>query len=154
MPVPTGVVDALSTPPFVSLNQVLDTSGPYTAGDHTLTQFTTSGAFLLPAGTYGVSGTYGVIVQPTTIPPQWGFDIGWNDVSFPIASGDEYEPRLAQLCVIHTLPISGARIITQREDIHLVQQLILWPLLIGSAAAIGLHVEPGIVVDLFYMCVL
>lgn len=154
MPTTVDIIDALSAPPLASLQQVLDTGGPYGPGDHTLTQFTTTGGFLLPAGTYGVSGTYGVIVTVNgLIPPHAGFSIGWNDVLF-LASGDVYEDRIAQVCLLHTLPITGASVITEMVDINLVTQLVTWPLLIGTPATIGLHVEPNWHVDLFYMCVL
>jgi hypothetical protein len=154
MPAPVGIIDALTSPPFASLNQVLDTNGPYTAGDYTLTNFTTGGAFLLPAGTYDLGGTFGVLVEVTAIPVKTGLTIGWNDGSEPIISGDEYEQRMVQICLIRTLPISGAHVITEVHDQYLVSQLYLWPVLLGSATRLGLHVNPGFECDLFFMCVL
>lgn len=154
MPVTTDIIDAITSPPFASLQQVKDTGGPYGPGDHTLTTFHTDGAFLLPAGTYSVSATYGLIVQASgLLPPQAGFIIGWNDVTI-FASGDFYEDRLAQVVLLHTLPITGAKIIYQVEDIHLLQQTIYTPLLVGTALTVGLHVSPNWSVDLFYLCVL
>jgi len=154
MPVSTGIIDELSTPPFASLQQVLDTGGPYAAGDHTLVHFTTGGAFLLPAGTYDIGGTYGVIVQVASIPARAGLTIGWNDGAEPIISGDEYEDRMVQLCLVRTLPLTGAHVITEVHNQYLVSQLYLWPVLLGSATRIGLHVNPGFSCDLFYLCVL
>lgn len=154
MPTTTGIIDTVTTPPFASLQQVLDTNGPYAAGDHTLTQFHTGGAFLLPAGNYDVSGTYGVIVQVSTFPARAGRLLGWNDAAFPTISGDTYQDRIAQVCLLHSLPISGATIITETFDVNLPQQLFLWPVYLGSGTKVGLHVFPGFAVELFYMCVL
>lgn len=154
MPSTSGIIDTVTTPPLAALQQVLDTSGPYGAGDHTLTNFTTGGAFLLPAGTYGVGGTYGCIVQASTFPAQAGRFLGWNDAAFPTISGDSYNDRIAQLCLLHQLPISGAYVISEAFDIHLPSQLLLWPVYIGAGTKIGLHVFPNFAVELFYMCVL
>lgn len=154
MPAIVDIIDAVTSPPIAALNPVLDTGGPYGPGDHTLTTFSTNGAFLLPAGTYSISGTYGVIVNVNgVIPPQAGFDIGWNDVSI-LASGDVYEDRIAQVAMMHTLPISGAKLIFELADIKTISQLVYSPLLVGSALTLGLHVEPNWHVDLFYLCVL
>jgi len=154
MPTTVDIIDAISAPPLAALQQVLDTAGPYGPGDHTLTQFTTNGAFLLPAGTYSISGTYGVLVTVNgSIPAHAGFTIGWNDVTiFP--SGDIYEDRIAQVVLMHTLPITGAKIITQLEDINLISQSVFYPLLVGTPATLGLHVSPNWHVDLYYLCVL
>jgi hypothetical protein len=149
-----GIIDSLSAPPFASLQPVLDLNGPYGPGDYTLPSFRTDGAFLLPAGTYDVGGVYGLMVEVTSIPPAAGLNFGWNDASFPIASGDYYLDRMVQVCLLHALPITGATIITERHEVHLVQELFLWSTLIGSAAQIGLHVNPGFSCDLFFMCVL
>jgi hypothetical protein len=154
MPTITDVIDAVATPPLASLQQVLDTGGPYGPGSHYLQNFTTNGAFLLPAGTYGISGTYGVLTSINgAIPPQLGFSFGFNDATL-VSSGDEYHQRFVQVCLLHQLPITGAFIITETHDVNLVQQLFLWPSLIGSAARLGLYVAPGIHIDLFYLCVL
>src|SRR6266576_4144801 len=149
MPTPVSIIDALSSPPFASLQQVLDTSGPYHAGDHTLTQFTTGGAFILPAGIYGISGTYGVIVVVNgAIPHAAGFTIGWNDAAI-LASGDVYHDRIAQVVLLHTLPITGAKIIYSVSDIVMIDQVVYTPLLVGTPLTLGLHVQPNWSVDLF-----
>ncbi len=154
MPSTVSIIDAITSPPFVTLQQVLDTNGPYGPGDHTLTDFVTNGAFLLPAGTYTISDTYGVIVQVNgVIPPDAGFKIGWNDVSI-LASGDTYEDPIAQVVLLHTLPITGAKVIYAIETIRLISQTIYTPLLVGTALTLGLHVEPNWHVDLYYLCVL
>lgn len=149
-----GVIDTVTTPPFAALQQVLDTLGPYSGGDHTISQFHTNGAFLLPAGNYDVSGTYGVIVQASTFPARAGRTLGWNDAAFPTISGDTYQDRIAQVCLLHNLPITGATVITETFDATLPQQLFMWPVYIGSGTKIGLHVFPGFAVELFFMCVL
>lgn len=154
MPQSTSVIDTIATPPLAALQQVLDTNGPFAAGDHTLTQFHTSGAFLLPAGNYDLGGTYGVIVQASTFPLKAGRQLGWNDAAYPTISGDVYHDRIAQVCLLHQLPITGAWIISQTYDIYLPSQLCLWPVYIGSGGRVGLHVFPNFAVECFWMCVL
>lgn len=154
MPTTTDIIDTVATPPLAALQQVLDTNGPYAAGDYTLSQFHTNGAFLLPAGNYDVGGTYGVIVQASTFPLAAGRILGWNDVTFPTISGDTYIDRIAQVCLLHQLPITGAYVISETFDVHLASQFFLWPAYIGAGTKIGLHVFPNYAVELFYMCVL
>jgi len=154
MPVTTSVVEALTAPPFASLILVLDQSGPYSTGDYTLDTFNTSGAFLLPAGTYGIGGTYGAIVAARGLfPPGAGVSFGWQDEqTFPF--GDVYARRIAQLVLQHFLPIAGKWVTTQLQDIKTLEETVFWPVLVLSGARVGLHVEPGWSVDLYYFCVL
>jgi hypothetical protein len=154
MPTTTSIIETVTTPPLASLQQVLDTAGPYAGGDHTLSDFTTNGAFLLPAGTYGVGGTYGLIVQASTFPAAAGRTLGWNDATFPTISGDNYHDRIAQVCLLHQLPITAAYVISETFDVFLPSQMMLWPVYIGAGTKIGLHVFPNWAVELFYMCVL
>lgn len=154
MPQVTDIIDTVASPPFATLQQVLDTNGPFTGGDHTITQFHTNGAFLLPAGNHDVSGTYGLIVEASTFPASAGRVLGWNDASFPTISGDEYLDRIAQVCILHDLPITGATIITATYDVRLPVQAILWSPLIGAGTKVGLHVFPNFAVELFWLCVL
>lgn len=155
MPTSVSIIDTVTTPPLAALQQVLDTNGPYAAGDHTLSQFHTNGAFLLPAGNYDIGGTYGVLVTASTIPARAGRTLGWNDpVNFPNITGDQYEDRYAQLNLLHQLPITGAWIISQTYDASYLYQLFLWPVYLGSGGKLGLHVTPGWEVDLYFMCVL
>lgn len=154
MPTSTSIIDTVSTPPLASLQQVLDTNGPYAGGDHTLTQFHTTGGFLLPAGDYDWGGTYGVIVEASVFPASAGRLLGWNDATYPTISGDSYLDRIAQVCLLHQLPITGAWVISATYDVFLPTQLCLWPVYIGSGGRIGLHVFPGFTVELFPMCVL
>lgn len=156
MPAITDVIQALTTPPLISLQQVLDTNGPFAAGDHTIDTFHTDGAFLLPAGSYGVSGTYGVIVRATTIPINASRLIGFNGI---VAGQDESEDtfldRLCQVVIYRSFPITGALYAIQRLDCQYATQLTLWSAFNGAAPDhIGLHVFPGWAVDLYWMCVL
>lgn len=154
MPAVTDVIDAIATPPLATLQQVLDTGAPYGPGSHTLDTFHTDGAFLLPAGTYGVSGTYGVLVNVHgTIPPAAGLRKGWVDGAI-FASGEVYFDLIAQVVLLHQLPLTGAWVPTELHDCNALSQLFLWPALLGSPAKIGLYVGPNWNVDLYYMCVL
>ena len=156
MPSVTGIIDTVATPPLASLQQVLDVRGPYPPGNYRLDTFDTNGAFLLPAGTYSISGTYGVIAQVAGPIPQFaGLDVGWVDPFGSIfASGETYEPLIAQLNLIHFLPITSAGVITNTLDMHRLQELMLWPALLLSPANLGLYVSPNWSVDLLYLCVL
>lgn len=155
MPSITDIIDTVATPPLASLQQVLDTNGPFAPGDHTITQFHTNGAFLLPSGNYSVGGTYGLLVVASTIPGNAGQLIGFNGlVGGQDKDENTYADRIAQVVLYHQLPISGYWAATQRFDIHYSAELNLWPALIGSGGAVGLHVFPGWSVDLFWMCVL
>jgi len=155
MPSPTDIISSLATPPLVSLQQVLDTGGPYGGGDHVLDNFTTSGAFLLPAGTYAVAGTYGVVVRATTIPAAAGHTIGFNGiVGGQDIDMDVWHDTIAQLCLLKSFPITGAIYPIQVEYIHLATELVLWNGLTAAPNHIGLHVFPNWAVDLYYMCVL
>jgi len=155
MPVSQSIVDSLAAPPLAALQPVLDTNGPYSTGDYTLASFTTNGAFLLPAGTYDVGGTYGVIaIVRGAIPAKAGVRFGWT--SFPdfFPWGAQYDRRICQLVLQHFLPITGSYITTAVNDVNTLAWTMLWPVLIGSGARLGLHVEPGWSVDLQYLCVL
>ena len=155
MPSATSVIDVITTPPLASLQQVLDTNGPYHAGDHEIVSFHTNGAFLLPAGDHDVSGTYGVLVIATTIPAAAGHTIGFNGlISGQDRSCDLWHDRIAQVCLFHQFPISGAWLNTDIFDVHYASQLILWSVFVGSGGRIGLHIFPNWAVDLYFMCVL
>jgi hypothetical protein len=154
MPVPTSVIDSIAFPPLGSLNPVLDTNGPYGAGDHTLTTFTTSGAFLLPAGTYQVHGTYGVIVVLNgALPPSWGYDIGYDSGGALGGEGFRYHNRFCQLVPMHQV-LSGFYLPLEYFDVHHIPDSILWPFRLIGGDTLGVHVSPGVAVDLFFLCVL
>lgn len=152
MPTPSGVIDQFLHPPLGLLNPVLDTAGPYGPGSSTRNTFVTTGAFLLPAGTYAVSGTYGVIAVPNgAISTHEGVQFGWNDGSRPLVSGDRYYDRFGQINVIHTL-LSGVEVITQQFDLTSIENFMLWDVALPSA--IGIWVNPFSAIDLYYLCVL
>src|SRR5262249_44717426 len=139
-----------------TLTQVLDTNGPYGPGDHTLPSFHTDGAFLLPAGTYQVNGTYGAIVSVNgAIPAFAGFDVGWNDpLGVIVWSGDEYEQRICQVNVLRNTALAPAWVGYQVNDVFLIQQVVRWEPFLGAGMQLGLHVDPNWHVDLYYLCVL
>jgi hypothetical protein len=153
MPVLSGIIDTISFPPLGTLNPVLDTGGPYGFGDHVLTTFVTGGAFALPAGTYQVHGTYGVIVVATTIPVTWGQSIGFDSGAALGNEGNRYWNRFCQLVPQHEL-FSGFWASLEYIDVHYVPQLELWPFRLIGGDRLGLHVEPDTAVDLYYLCVL
>jgi len=156
MPTTQGIIDSIATPPIASLQQVLDTNGPYGPGSHTLTQFTTGGAFLLPAGTYPVSGTYGVLlVVNGAIAPRLGFTLGWIGPGGTLTEDASlFHDRICQLVVQHQLPITGAWVTTSEHEMFELAMLTLWQGLVDAPARIGLYVAPTFSVDAFFMCVL
>jgi hypothetical protein len=151
---PVGVGQALISPPIALLDPVLDENGPYAAGDHTITDFLTTTAHgLLPAGTWPIGGTYGVVIVPTTIPATWGYDIGY-DSGGPIgAEGYVYENRFAQVVIMHGA-ISGGFITVEVVNCHLVQTFVPTPFIPLGADRFGLNVSPGVAVDVYFMCLL
>ncbi len=154
MPIPSSVIDVLAFPPLGSLNPVLDDNGPYSFGDHTFTTWHTSGAFALPAGTYQVHGTYGVIVRLNGAPPApWGVTIGYDSGGAVGFEGFIWEHRFAQLVVMHQL-LSGFFTTVDLTDIVTTAQSVFWPFRLIGGDQIGLHVEPGVAVDLYYLCIL
>lgn len=154
MSVGTGIIDSLGTPPLGSLNAVLDDTGPFTAGSWSFNTFHTSGAFLLPAGTYQVHGTYGVIVVPNgAIPITWGYTIGFDSGGALGPEGTRYENRLCQVVPMHQI-LSGALVPIDIVDVFTVPQIITWPFRLIGGDQLGLFVAPGIAVDLYYLCVL
>lgn len=154
MPDVASIIDTLATPPLGALNPVLDTSGPYAFGDHTLTTFTTTGSMLLPAGTYQVHGTYGVIVVPNgAIPTAWGYRTGYDSGGALGGEGHTYYNRFCQVVPQHQLA-SGLYLPLDLLDVHSIPWYTLWPFRLVGGDRLGLHVEPAIAVDLYYLCVL
>lgn len=150
----TGLIDALAFPPLGSLNPVLDDGGPYATGDYSLSTFTTGGAFLLPAGTYQVHGTYGVITVPSgAIPAAWGYEIGFDSGGALGNEGWRFFNRFCQLVPMHQL-FSGFLLPLDRHDCNFAVDYLLWPFRLIGGDVLGLHVEPGVAVDLYYLCVL
>jgi len=151
----TGVANILVSPPIALLRPVLDENGPYSFGSHTITDFlTTTSHGLLPAGTWPIGGTYGVVVQPNgSIPATWGFDIGYDSGGAIGNEGDIYENRFAQVVIMHQA-IGGGFITIEQVDIHQVQQFVPTPFVPVGGDRLGLFVSPGVAVDLFFMCLL
>lgn len=152
MPAVGSVIDQFLHPPLGILNPVLDTAGPYGPGSSTRSFFTTTGAFLLPAGTYPVSGTYGIIATVHgAIPAPFGFEAGWDDVGYPLTSAIRYDQKLCQINVIHQL-LSGVAIITQQFDMHHLSDFMTFDVALPSV--IGIWVNPAMAIDLYYLCIL
>jgi len=152
---PTGVSSLIIAPPIATLRPVLDEHGPFAAGNHTLTDFlTTSAHGLLPAGTWGVGGTYGVVVVPNgPIPATWGYRLGYDSGGAIGTEGWFYENRFAQVVVMHEA-IGGGFITVQVVDCHQIQTYVPMPFIPVGGDRIGLNVSPVISVDLFFMCLL
>lgn len=152
MTFPIGIVDSILHPPLSLLRQVLDTAGPYGPGSSTRNTFTTDGTWILPAGTYGVAGTYGIFwALNGAIPPTLGTLDGWVDPVGSIADAVRYDERLAQIVVQHTL-LSGAQVNTQVVDVHYQAGGFTFDLALPSR--IGIWVAPPLALDIFYLCLL
>jgi hypothetical protein len=156
MPSTTDIIQLLNAPPISALQQVLDLNGPFAAGDHTITAFLTNGAFLLPAGTYPVVGTYGVVVRASTIPIRAGHLIGFNGiVGGQDQACDTYYDVFAQVVQFRTFPITGAIYPITFFNITHATTFLSWAAFSGSSPDyVGLHVAPGWAVELYWMCVL
>jgi hypothetical protein len=153
--VPTTIGSTIIQPAVSLLRPVLDENGPFGFGSHTITDFLTTTAHgLLPAGTWPVGGTYGVIVQPSgSIPVAWGYELGYDSGGSIGAEGWVYENRFAQLIVMHQA-IGGSYVTMSVTDCHSLQTYIPMDLVIGGGDRIGLYPSAGVSVDLYFMCLL
>lgn len=152
MALPTGVIDTLAMPPLGLLQPILDTGGPYYAGNNERDTFTTTGGVLLPAGTYSVTGTYGVVVVVNgAIPVTWGYELGFSSGGAIGSEGVRYDNRICQLVQLHQL-FTGVYVATQYLDVHYLPQMMLWPFRLGGGDRLGVYVSPDIAVDLYYLC--
>lgn len=152
---PTGIAQTIAQPPISATRPILDEAGPYGTGDHNLTTFLTTTAHgLLPAGTWPIGGTYGVIVVPNgAIPTSWGVRIGYDSGGALGQEGYQYDNRFAQLVLLHAA-IGGFLVpVIYRDCLHL-QEYVAWDLVILAGDQLGVHVSPGVAVDLYYMCLL
>lgn len=138
-----GLIDFALAPPIGVLNAHLDGFGPYGPGNHTLTTWQNAGV------TSNVSDTFGLVMQFNgAIPPKLGLTLGYDDGALIVT--DEFEMRLVQLVAQHQL-LSGAWVVTQIEDIHVLPLTIRWAE--SLPGRVGLYIAPGINVDLFYLLV-
>ena len=153
--VPTGVGSVIISPPLALLRPILDEHGPFTTGDYTITDFlTTTSHGLLPAGTWPIGGTYGVVLQVNgAIPITWGYDIGYDSGGALGAEGWVYHERFCQLVVMHEA-IGGAFLTVGITELHEIQRYVPLSWIPVGGDRLGLHVEPGVAVDLFFMCLL
>ncbi len=152
---PTGVANLLVTPPIALLRPIRDENGPYSFGDYTITEFlTTTTHGLLPAGTWPIGGTYGVMTFLSgAIPTTWGYDIGYDSHGAIGVEGYRYFNRFAQVVVMHEA-IGGSFLTIQIQDIHYIQEWVPTVFTPVGGDRLGLHVSPDISVDLFFMCLL
>jgi len=142
MTIAQGIIDYAFSPATGFLNTHLDTAGPYGAGNHTLTTWTPAGSPAQP-----VANTFGVLLQFNgAIPPHLGLQLGYDDGGLIVT--DRFDLTLVQLVVQHQF-LSGAWVVTQLEDVHILPSSRRW--VEALPGRVGLHVLPGIAVDLFYL---
>lgn len=143
---PSSVIESILHPPLGVMGSHLDSNGPYGPGDHELTHW------LNGASSVAVANTYGVIpILHGAIPITWGYTIGFSPSS-GIFDGWFYFNRLCQVVVQHQLVFgTGAWVNTDVVDSHQAAQLILWSEALPGR--IGLHVEPDVAIDLFFLIV-
>jgi len=154
VPTLSGIIDSLVIPPIGTLIPCLDSGGPYYAGSWSFNTFTTPGAGAMPAGTYSVHWTYGVIaIVNGTIPAGWGWVDGFDSGSALGSEGYYYHNRFCQIVPMHEL-LSGLLCPMEVIDVHRPFQINTWPLRLIGGDQLGLHVSPGISIDLYYLCVL
>jgi len=142
MSIAQGIIDYAFSPPTGVLNTHLDTAGPYGPGNHTLTTWLPAGGPAQP-----VANTFGVLLQFNgAIPPRLGLQLGYDDGGLIVT--DKFDLTLVQLVVQHQF-LSGAWVVTQLEDVHILPSSRRW--VEALPGRVGLHVLPGIAVDLFYL---
>jgi len=142
MTLPQAIIDYAFSPATGFLNPHLDTAGPYGAGNHTLTTWTPAGF-----GAQPVSATFGVTLQFNgAIPAHLGLQIGYDDGGLIVT--DRFDLTLVQLVVQHQFA-GGACVVTQLEEVHILPSTRRW--VEALPGRVGLHVLPGISVDLFYL---
>jgi len=153
MPGATALIDTVASPEIGLLRPILDTGGPYYAGSWTFDTFTTAGAGFLPAGTYPVYRTFGVLVQVNgSIPAGWGYSKGLDSGMALGFEGDWYYNRFCQVVPFREL-LSGVLWPLEVNDIHRAADIVRWPFRLVGSSRIGLHVSPGIEIDLYYLCI-
>ncbi len=64
-----------------------------------------------------------------------------------------YQQRIAQLVVQHTLPTTGVHVTTTSEDMYTLSKLVLWQGLVDAPDRVGLFVSPNFSIDMYYMCI-
>lgn len=145
MPLPAGIIDLATHPPFGWLTNVLDTNGPYGPGSHSLTTWNDSGT------TRGVQDSMGVIaIINGSIPAGLGFTFGWDGSPGPLFDGHRYQSRMIQIVVQHQLLLGlGGYVNTQIEEQFRIAELHLWD--IALPGRLGLYVAPSLHFDLQFL---
>ncbi len=147
MPTAVGVIDQWIAAPLGVLVNWLDGGGPYGPGDHTIYTWTKSGGAGVP-----VAVTYGAIVQINgAIPPKWGYELGCTFGGGTPATGEIWQPRVAQLVVQHQVDVlgGGPYVTTQIYNLHTTAGLCMWN--VALPGRLGLYVAPDIAVDLQFL---
>lgn len=141
----SALSDYLLHPTIGLLKPVLDYYGPY-EGTVTRTQWShTPGPVYSP---WPVSRTYGVIVDINgVIPPKWGSAAGWVSDD-GLYDATQLEPPIVQVVTQHQFP-TGRWTTTQSEWLNAAPSLVTWA--VNFPGRIGLFVNPGLAVDLFYL---
>lgn len=133
-----SLIDFYLHPPLGLLTPTLDTSGPYGAGNHQITQF---------SGSVGVATTYGVLVRMATLNPVAGYVIGFESAD-GLTDGNVYYDYLCQIGVQHQLA-GGAWVLTQLANLDNPFFPVMWN--IALPGRLGLMVPPQNAVDLYYL---
>lgn len=140
MPDPIGIIEQFLHPPLAVMTEAFDPRGPYGFGSHTLTT--------VGNGVDSVATSFGVLVTHHTVPEEWGRDVGYLDVSEGL-SLYRWQPWYAQVGVLHQLLATGANIWTQVDECQFPIHLVLWET--ARPNLIGLYVQPGWEVDLYWL---
>lgn len=138
MTVTQTLVDFALHPTISALTPHLDTTGPYAAGNHQITQF---------SGSIPVADTYGVLVRMSILNPAAGFTDGFVSLD-GLVDGNVYDNLLCQLGVQHQM-LGGAWALTQLCNIYNVFLPITWDQAFPNR--LGLYVPPKNAVDLYYL---
>lgn len=153
-PLVSAIAQLLVHPPLGAMVPALDSGGPYFEGDYTKDHWSTAGGTLVPAGTYAVNATFGVIVNLRTAPPPtWGFNLGWSSHPVLDYSGYTFHNRIAQVILQRQL-LTGLLVNVAEMNVHQYMQMAVWDLDVVGTLRFGLHVEPGLQVDLYWLVLL
>lgn len=138
MPTVQGIIDFALSPPLGSLTPHLDTSGPFAAGNHQITQF---------SGSVPVADTFGLLVRMSSLNAFAGYTDGFVSLD-GLIDGNVYDNWLCQIGVQHQM-LGGAWALTQLENVLNVFVPILWH--VALPGRLGLYVPPLNAVDLYYL---
>lgn len=133
-----SLIDFYLHPPLGLLTPTLDTSGPYAAGNHQITQF---------SGSVPVASTYGILLRMSTLNADAGYTDGFVSLDGQV-DGNVYFQQLCQVGVQHQLS-GGTWVLTQLDNVDNIFLPIMWN--ISLPGRIGLLVAPLNAVDVYYL---